>query len=96
MSRPLLALLLPIAFAIGCSTGNKPSQPTAADAVQDDICETAAPCSLDQACGSGTGCYTLPSCDGESKCVTQEDACALTCGKKQCAVMESYPMQPSC
>lgn len=96
MSRSLLALLVPVAFALGCKAGGRPAQPTAADAVADDICETASPCSLDQACASGTGCYVLPSCGGEALCVTQEDACALTCGTKQCAVMESYPMQPSC
>lgn len=99
MSRSLLALtvLVPLAFALACKAGSgRPAKPTAADAVADDICETATACGLDQACASGTGCYVLPSCGGESLCVTQEDACALTCGTKQCAVMESYPMQLSC
>ena len=41
------------------------------------------------------GCTTLDVCGG-SACIDRREACMMTCGKADCAILESYPVQVRC
>jgi hypothetical protein len=41
------------------------------------------------------GCATLEVCGG-SVCIDRREACMMTCGTADCAILESYPVQVRC
>jgi hypothetical protein len=84
--------------------GNASAAGAAAD------CEGLVPCSAAQPCDregpisdelvidapdDTHGCTTLDVCGGNA-CIDHREACLMTCGKPDCAILESYPVQVRC